>query len=83
MTTIAQGARAVMRVYTRACQDKNKDKDKEKINRAVEKIAELRQIGMLSFLGSNAAGGLQQNQIRGRRDQAPKQDASPREGCET
>ena len=40
-----------MRVYMRACQDKNRDKDKDKINRAVEKIAELRKVGMLSFLG--------------------------------
>ena len=56
MTTIAQGARAVMRVYTRACQDKNRDKDKDAINRAVEKISELRQIGMLGFLGPSDGG---------------------------
>ena len=47
MATIAQGARAVLRVYTKACQDKNRDKDKDAINRAVGKISEQRQIGML------------------------------------
>ena len=77
MTTIAQGARAVMRVYTRACQDKNRDKDKDKINRAVEKIAELRQVGMLSFLGPNEAEGTQGKPKKGKKKPSAKTGCFP------
>ena len=77
MTTIAQGARAVMRVYTRACQDKNRDKDKDKINRAVEKIAELRQVGMLSFLGPKEAEGTQGKPKKGKKKPSAKTGCFP------
>ena len=80
MTTIAQGARAVMRVYTRACQDKNRDKDKDIINRAIEKVAELRQIGMLSFLGSNAAGGTPTKPNKGKKKPSAKTGCFPPRG---
>ena len=77
MTTIAQGARAVMRVYTRACQDKNRDKEKDKINRAVEKIAELRQVGMLSFLGPKEAEGTQGKPKKGKKKPSAKTGCFP------
>ena len=77
MTTIAQGARAVMRVYTRACQDKNRDKDNDKINRAVEKIAELRQVGMLTFLGPSEAEGTQGKPKKGKKKPSPKTGCFP------
>ncbi len=41
MKTVAQGARGMMRTYTRACQDKLKNKEKEKKHKAVEATAEL------------------------------------------
>ena len=72
MITNAQGARAVMRVYTRACQDKNRDKDKDKINRAVEKIAEPREVGMLSFLSPNEAEGTQGKPKKGKKKPSAK-----------
>jgi hypothetical protein len=80
MTTIAQGARAVMRVYTRACQDKNRDKDKDIVNRAIEKVAELRQIGMLSFLGSNADGGTPTKTNKGKKKPSAKTGCFPPRG---
>ena len=46
MKTVAQGARGMMRTYTRACQDTLKNKEKDKKNRAVEATAELRQLGI-------------------------------------
>ena len=41
MKTVAQGARGMMRTYTRACQDKILNKEKDKKHRAVEAIAEI------------------------------------------
>jgi hypothetical protein len=49
MKTVAQGARGMMRTYTRACQDTLKNKEKDKKNRAVEATAELRQLGIKDF----------------------------------
>ena len=50
MKTVAQGARGMMRTYTRACQDKLVNKEKDKIHRAVETITELRQLGIKDFV---------------------------------
>ena len=50
MKTVAQGARGMMRTYTRACQDKLVNKEKDKKHRAVEAIAELRQLGIKDFV---------------------------------
>ena len=50
MKTVAQGARGMMRTYTRACQDKIVNKEKDKKHRAVEAIAELRQLGIKDFV---------------------------------
>ena len=50
MGVTAQGARAVMRVYTRACCDKNRVReDSKKINRGLERHQELRQLSMNDF----------------------------------
>ena len=50
MGVTAQGARAVMRVYTRACCDKNRVReDSNKINRGLERNQELRQLSMNDF----------------------------------
>jgi hypothetical protein len=50
MGVTAQGARAVMRVYTRACCDKNRvHEDAKKINRGLERNQELRQLSMNDF----------------------------------
>ena len=50
---ICQGARLVMRTYTRVCCDKNRCKDDKK-NRGVERTQELRQLSLMDFakLGS-------------------------------
>ena len=50
---ICQGARLVMRTYTRVCCDKNRCKDDKK-NRGVERSQELRQLSLMDFakLGS-------------------------------
>jgi hypothetical protein len=48
MGVICQGARVVMRTYTRTCCDKNKDKDNKK-NRGVERAQELRQLSIKDF----------------------------------
>jgi hypothetical protein len=50
MKTVAQGARGMMRTYTRACQDKLLNKEKDKKHRAVEASAELRQLGIKEFV---------------------------------
>ncbi len=50
MKTVGQGARGMMRTYTRACQDKLLNKEKDKKHRAVEAIAELRQLGIKDFV---------------------------------
>ena len=57
MTTMAQGARGVMRVFTRASQDKNRNKEDNKRNMAVEKIAELRQISRTQWLWNQSKLG--------------------------
>ena len=49
MGITAQGARAVMRVYTRACCDKNRTQEGPKINRGLERYQELRQLSMNDF----------------------------------
>ena len=49
MKTVAQGARGMMRTYTRACQEKLLNIEKEKKHKAVETIAELRQLGIKDF----------------------------------
>ena len=40
----------MMRTYTRACQDKLMNKERDKKHRAVEAIAELRQLGIKDFV---------------------------------
>ncbi len=50
LKTVAQGARGMMRTYTRACQDKLLNKEKDKKHRAVEAAAELRQLGIKDFV---------------------------------
>ena len=65
-----------MRVYTRACQDKNRDKDKDKIYRALEKIAELSQLGILTFL---EAEGVHLTSTTEKKNKRKK--PSPKVGC--
>ena len=48
MVTITQGARGVMRVYTRACADKTRGKG---IKRGYERELELRQLSINDFIG--------------------------------
>ncbi len=50
MKTVAQGARGMMRTYTKACQDNLMNKEKDKKHRAVEAIVELRQLGIKDFV---------------------------------
>ncbi len=50
MKTVAQGSRGMMRTYTRSCQDKLLNKEKDKNHRAVEATAELRQLGIKDFV---------------------------------
>ena len=49
MKAIAQGARGVMRVYTRACCDKTREKDK--LAKGYTRALELRQLSIGEFLG--------------------------------
>jgi hypothetical protein len=51
MITIAQGARGVMRVYTRACADKTRGKG---IKKGYERELELRQLSINDFIGGPA-----------------------------
>ena len=50
MCAVAQGARGVMRVYTRACCEKSRNKDRAKNYIATERELELRQLTMAGFL---------------------------------
>ena len=77
MTTVAQGARGVMRVYTRACQDKSRNKEDNKKHRAVEMTADLRQLGITSYLNLGA------EDIAKAGDKKKKKDKplTPKSGC--
>ena len=77
MTTMAQGARGVMRVFTRASQDKNRNKEDNKRNLAVEKIAELRQIGITNFLDTKAVEPIK----AGRKQEKRTKSTKPKSGC--
>ena len=77
LMTVAQGARGVMRVYTRSCQDKLRNKDHGKVSREVERVAELRQIGITTFLDNGKAQVkmVKKEKKKGRKALTPKQDA--------
>ena len=55
MQAVAQGARGVMRVYTRACCDKTRDK--EKLAKGHVRALELRQLSIGDFVGQSPANG--------------------------
>ena len=77
LTTVAQGARGVMRAYTRSCQDKLGNKDRGKVNRAVERIAELRQIGITTFLDA----GTPQLELVKKGKKKELKSLAPKTGC--
>ena len=77
MATMAQGARGVMRVFTRASQDKNRNKEDNKRNMAVEKIAELRQIGITNFLDTIAVESIKAGNKQNKKAKTTK----PKLGC--
>ena len=77
MATMAQGARGVMRVFTRASQDKNRNKEDNKRNMAVEKIAELRQIGITKFLDTIAVESIKAGNKQNKKVKTTK----PKLGC--
>jgi hypothetical protein len=54
MKSIAQGARGIMRVYTRACCDKARGK--KDLNIGYTRALELRQLSICEFVGQRAAG---------------------------
>ena len=72
-----QGARGVMRAYTRSCQDKLRNIDHGKVNRAVERVAELRQIGITTFLDDGKA---QVDMVKKGTKKQPK-TLAPKTGC--
>ena len=55
MRATAQGARGVMRVYTRTCCDKTRDKGK--LARSYVRALELRQLSIGDFVGQDTAKG--------------------------
>jgi hypothetical protein len=56
MKAVAQGARGLMRVYTRACCDKTRNEGK--LARSYARALELRQLSINGFVGHNIIGKL-------------------------
>ena len=82
LKVICQGARLVMRTYTRVCCDKNRSKEDKK-NRGVERSQELRQLSLMDFakLGSLEDPALGKKKKKKRdKEILPLGDCEPEQG---
>lgn len=64
MCAVAQGARGVMRVYTRACCDKSRNKESTKRYVATERELELRQLTMAGFMTKEGSANIETIQVK-------------------
>jgi hypothetical protein len=76
MRAIAQGARGVMRVYTRTCCDKTRDKGK--LAKSYVRALELRQLSIGDFVGQDTAKGSERKLSKGKdRETFPQGSYTP------
>ena len=80
MQAVAQGDRGVMRVYTRACCDKTRDK--EKLAKGHVRALELRQLSIGDFVGQSPANGDGKAEtLKNKKDKKDKKKVLPLGAC--
>ena len=67
----------MMRTYTRACQDKLLNKEKDKKHRAVEAAAELRQLGIMDFVKNTREKELEPKIRKQKKKTLPETECAP------